>query len=102
MNSLTLKSDIVGSGIDSIATVDMAFTLGPVRNGIVLHHTLSPIPIQPNPYAPLQDVNEHVIYRQYMQTFHTPVQSPTRTLATEKRRVNKNAKGLRPSVPLVL
>ncbi len=92
MNSLTLSSNIASSGVDSIATVDMAFTLGPVRDGIVLHHTLSPIPSHPNPYSPLQDVNEHVIYRQCMQTFHTPVHSPTRTLATEKEKSKQKRK----------
>jgi hypothetical protein len=75
MNQLILPTDTDDSHIDTIATVDMAFIIGPVRDGIILNHGLSPIPIHPNPFSPLQNLNDDVIYRQCMQTFLTPVSS---------------------------
>ncbi len=39
---------------DSIATVDMASVLGPVRDGVTQHHTLSPIPIHPNRFPAMR------------------------------------------------
>jgi hypothetical protein len=84
-------TDQDATNIDHIATVDMAFTLGPVRDGIMLNHQLSPIPIHSNPYSPLQNLNDEIIYRQCMQIFLTPVSSPTRTLPYErKKQKNKN------------
>ena len=63
MNRIILPKDPEEINIDHIATVDMAFTLGPVRDGIILHHQLSPIPIHSNPYSPLQHLNDEIVYR---------------------------------------
>jgi hypothetical protein len=49
VNKIILPTDQDATNIDHIATVDMAFTLGPVRDGIILNHQLSPIPIHSNP-----------------------------------------------------
>jgi hypothetical protein len=92
MNRIILPPHQDDKNIDHIATVDMAFTLGPV-DGIIHHHQLSPIPIHSNPYSPLQNLNDEIIYRQCMQTFLTStcVSSPTRTLPNErKKQQNKN------------
>jgi hypothetical protein len=41
--------------------------------------------------SPLQNLNDEIIYRQCMQTFLTPVSSPTRTFSNErKKQQNKN------------
>ncbi len=49
MNRVLLPTNNDSSRIDTMATVDMAFTLAPVRDGIILHHTLSPIPFTRTP-----------------------------------------------------
>jgi hypothetical protein len=85
MNTITLPH------ADLLASDDIAFVLGPVRDGVIQHHSLSPIPIHSNPYSPLDDTNEEVIFTQCMQTFNTPVriQNSSLTATSNKRRKNR-------------
>jgi hypothetical protein len=49
MNTLSLPDQ---DSADEMATIDMAFKIGPKKDGIIYHHSLSPIPIHANPYSP--------------------------------------------------
>jgi hypothetical protein len=89
MNSIILPSKNDVSDTDNIATIDIAFNLGPVRDGIIKHYTLSLIPIQYNPYLPLQGLSDHILFQQWMQNIHSTVHEH---LNTNDRKVSKGQK----------
>jgi hypothetical protein len=74
--------------IDTAASDDLAFRVGPVTDGIILTHSLSPIPLIPNYYEPLTFLqgNHPTIY-QCMNAIVEPVSDPPTTETTPLRQI---------------
>jgi hypothetical protein len=82
--------------LDEVATVDMAFRIGPVLDGKILDHNPPPIPIHPNQYTALPEVYDKV-------SFHPPASSsptpPKPSDHVKRKRRSPNASNLQLTIP---
>jgi hypothetical protein len=69
---------------------DIAFLVGPRRDGIIKSHTLSPIPIHANTYQPL-----YIKDAEPLLTFHTNETTHDQNAPVDKNESDKHRNGLR-------